>query len=1243
MFITKTFLIDGIPVDASSEIFTIDSLIETSDIDKTFTVGAVIQVEQIRPFQIDAVVTGAQAKTFIVDAQIFLPNIANFTVDGFLITPATTLDFTVDAKIRQTFTFDFTVDGNPTGAGQKIFQVDGLTLGTQIFDFTVDGDVRNVKTTVFDVDAVIQLTGDTLCAGTGIVFSDSIPDNTGWTINFTFPNQRVFVDDPLFPGVIRLECFLSRLYTDNQAIKSLGTLIESKNDLVWEFKLRHLQTCAGFLANIEFSLTETNTITSDIFQGALVFRTISVGSSTQARAELRDSSGNKVFTTNFTLGGGGPIDINFYPRISIDSGLLTFEMFSDSARTNLLFTNSVSVAIVTSNLLQFIQVSPVGGGGAGRRAREEFDDITINTSRCPRFDVDAKLLGEEEKTFTVDANIITINIFTVDAVLKELGALKSFSVDAFLGIPEIDFTVDAILSAKAILFTVDALVQALGDNGCSGGFFFDTIDDATPWTVIGGSQIVVNDTAGIIEWNALRGGATVNERYAHREIPNFADDVGVIRIRVKVEKISFNLPFFPTGRFMVLQNNDLHPNPSTGSSMQLFLGNGGIFANINDGTNGVSTGFPLSPPIEFPNGTTKFLEAVYDPVGQTLTLSVYTDANFTIHDVNSPTVVDASSVSMTGLTFTHMVTSNVKNSGPARIITADLDDFTIGKVGCPTVNVDSIVKAFDTEKTFTVDAEITRGKIFLVDSLLTLIAEEQFTVDSRLSGIEEFNVDAKLAFRETFTIDGSTLGTVDKDFTIDGITIIFPSGLILIDAILQVKANNKVFTADARIKAFDTEKDFTVDSQLVQDEIPKQFTIDGRIIVIQTTEFTIDGIIKLVGENGTCNFFPGTNLAVDTGLEQFIGPVQPLHEGGVEQLVGQEVTLTNQQVRSVNFLLRSSNFPNEITTPMPINAEIWSGVVVGNFGGETTEVISTTVINAQNTSGDLPPGDWTLVTFEFDVNTTPFLTGDFVVGYRSLSTVFDPAGVGTAIPVISNSNVIPGSAVHRKGSNSGLGDFDEWGFLTGLSKDMIIQLEVVNGDDIILGEGNQCPLVDAILVNTPAEPLVDAVLVDRPQEDFIIDGLLSPFPVPFEVDSILVGTQIPFTIDAQIVPQLATFLIDGLITDDGQKLFLIDAQIFGQNTEEDFEVDTFIQAINKNAPLFNINALLSVERTTSASSASSSMTSSITSWASSILPMVLNPGRRLIQLLTITNRKMVAIRGKKRRPFLGPAMASTNP
>jgi len=1016
---TTTFLIDGVPVDPSSKIFSIDALLQALDNNEVFTVDAKVVVvntetfdvdAQIIPiatntkdfeadafvrvldqeeeftvdsqlavldrtidftvegtikgakeieFTVDAVVTGGITKTFTVDAQIFLPTLANFTVDGFLIQPASLLEFTVDAKVQSPFTEDFLVDAITFVFPSQLITVDGLTLGTQTKDFTIDADLRNIKTTTFDIDGLIFLSGDLLCSVSGDVFSDDISSNAGWTVS---GSSQVFVDSGSFPNVIRAECFQSRLYSNAQAIKSLGIILPSRKDLTWEFKYRHLSPCGGSLADVVFALTETSTITDDIPQGAIKFRTThSFPSNTiqKVRAEILDSSGASVITPTFD--DIGLIDATFFMRISIISNgsLLRLEVFSDSARTNLLSSiPDVDITSISSENLEFIQVSPIGGGGPARQAREEFDDILINAGRCPTFEIDSVLRGEIEKEFTVDAVIVTVKKFTVDTLLKESETLKSFSVDAFIGLPKKQFLVDAILSTQG-KFTVDAF----------------------------------------------------------------------------------------------------------------------------------------------------------------------------------------------------LITINSK-----------------------TFEIDSAIKALNQEETFTIDAEVTRGKIFLVDSILKLTANELFTVDTILSGIKEFDIDGRLVdrFEEDFTVDGSTLGTAEKDFTIDGILIVFPSGLILIDARIQALNQEETFDVDSRVKALETTKNFTVDSQLVQDEIPKQFTIDGRIIVIQTTTFDIDGVIKLAGENGMCNFFPSTNLAVDTGFEQFIGPVQPVHEAGVEMLIGQEVVLNNQQVRSVTFLLRSTNFPNEITTNSLINAEIWRDVIVGFFGGEITVASSNNVINAINTSGDLPPGDWTKVKFTFDIITTPFLTGNFVVGFKHLSTVDDPKGVGTAVPVISNSNVISGSAVQRKGQNSLLGDEDEWTFLFGNQKDMIIQLEVLNGDDIILGEGNQCPLVDAVLVNLPSEFLVDAILTNRFESEFSVDTILFPFPKPFSIDAVLVGTQLQFIVDSIIVPEPKTFTVDGIRLVVPGKVYSVDAllQPFIR-----FEVDGLVQAISKKSPKFNLNAFLFVRRT----------------------------------------------------------------
>jgi len=1411
---TKTFLVDSILTVAGQEVFTVDALIQTSDIDKTFTVEAKIQVVQIRPWQIDAIITTAQAETFTVDAQIFLPTLANFTVDGFLVQPVSLLEFTVDARIEELATQAFTVDSILTDVGQKVFTVDGLTLGTQTKDFTVSAIIRNVNQETFDVDALIQLTGDVLCAGqSGVIFNDDITTDTNWTVTGT----QILVDDPSFPNVIRMECLQSFFAVGTQqAVKQLdSTIINFKSqDLVFDFDHLQIFECTnGFRANGIIELSETSAITAGSPQANIRYRILSSGPQPTHFARLEVSDGTTtVASSSFQLTN----NLTFFIRISIvnNGSDARIEFFNDPARTNLVsLIPDIDISSLTGKSLGFVQVASVGGGGGLRRLRGEFDNLLVTASRlCPEFTVDSVLKGEIEKNFTVDAQIVAINRFTVDAVILQPVSLLEFTVDAFIGTPEVTFTIDALLQTQG-KFTVDALIKQLGDGLCTNLDLIheDDITTDTGWTVIG-TQIKIDDPSfpDLMRWDRLQSRLNGGVQQAVKAL-----DISINNHRTDTvweldhEHFLQQLPAFAgSGVLQLTQTStltaDLPNQPYIGirtfPSGQNF-DETSVRAEFSDGVNTVVTdAFELSL-------TTHFYRISVVNDGTALRFESFSDSARTINEFTS---ADEDITSIAGKPLNFIQAGSTGGGGSARLVNEEFDNFLVLAGACPRFDIDSFVKALNQEEIFTVDAQIIRAVQYDVDAKLSLQVVEPFTIDGRIAVRELFDIDATLRnrFDEQFLIDGSTLGTVEKDFTIDGILIVFPSGVILVDSIIQAQDNDKTFTVDSQLFKAGTDFDFTVDafilrtgdqlcsidtsfpdfsedfssyadqtsadnawvpqdtskvrvnisqdvldvtqvsdtsndanifsnglspdsnewvlrwklvissitftdggttegffgwsaggsvggssnqksigvqmrygtnignsefrvniSNAINPIFPPQpggnmstppdvgtyyfemirtgplgmdvniysdanftnliehtsfslgffggtpsglgyknnqltnsgsivYTIDDinfwnettnasigacprfnvdAIIQIPTIdkEFIVDAVIKTLGENGTCNFFPGTNFSIDTGLEQFIGPIQPAHEILVEQLVGQEVTLSNQQVRSVNFLLRSSNFPNEITTNMPINAEIWSDVVIGNLGGETTEAVSTTVIDASNTSGDLPPGDWTLVKFEFDINTTPFLTGDFVVGYKSLSSVFSPAGVGTAIPVVSNSNVISGSAVHRKGANSGLGDLDEWIFLTSDQKDMIIQLEVVNGDDIILGEGRQCPPIDAILINLPNKVEVDSILVNRIQEDFIIDGLIDPpVLVPFLIDGFLIGTKLPFSVDSILIPSQVIFTVDGILTDAGQKVFLIDAVL---QPFIEFEIDGLVQALETKSPKFNLNALLVVE------------------------------------------------------------------
>jgi len=350
----------------------------------------------------------------------------------------------------------------------------------------------------------------------------------------------------------------------------------------------------------------------------------------------------------------------------------------------------------------------------------------------------------------------------------------------------------------------------------------------------------------------------------------------------------------------------------------------------------------------------------------------------------------------------------------------------------------------------------------------------------------------------------------------------------------------------------------------------KLISIDA--ILDTSIDFTVDTLIKQIGADGQCNVRPIPFTLIDSGLEHSATPITLAHENGVELLMGQQVTLNNQKVRSVTFILRATQTPT-ITVDSLLDARVWGIVNLGNPLGELTLGTSEEVLNANESSGDLPPGQFVEKTFRFDPDLLSFVTGDFVVGIRHNSKVNFPAGVSLALPVISGGNVIPDSAVQRRGSNSSILNGDVWNFLTIASVDIVIQLDVGDGSEAIEGRGRVCPVIDSILVNTPEEFDIDAIIKRIRTKDFTIDALIDANLQLFTLDSILIGTKLQFTIDSLIVPLPVPFTIDGITFVAPSAIINIDAILVGDGFQELFLVDALIQ-ITKNSPKFNINVRL---------------------------------------------------------------------
>ena len=411
--------------------------------------------------------------------------------------------------------------------------------------------------------------------------------------------------------------------------------------------------------------------------------------------------------------------------------------------------------------------------------------------------------------------------------------------------------------------------------------------------------------------------------------------------------------------------------------------------------------------------------------------------------------------------------------------------------------VNALLKAFNFEEDFDIGAKLViKGvETFEIDSQLTSVQKTVTPfIDSLLKGTieEEPIVDARLVNRnivEPF-IDAHLFGQIEEEFFVNGILKSF--GLI------------------------------------------KQYDVNARIVKKQIHEFQVDSIIKLVGEDGFCNFYPATNI-IGTGLEQFVGPIAPSHESDVDMFIGQQFNLNNQQVRKAVIKLRGSDNPNSITVPSVIIGKIWSNVIKGDFAGEVTEVTSVNTVDADVASGDLPAGVWKEITFDFGIN-SPFLTGDMVVGIQHVvgTGVNDPQGVGVAQPVISGGNAIAGEALFRREPNSGFIDPDKWRVLIGDTIDMVINLELINGNEIILGKGKQCPNVSAVLVEKGiTDTIVDSRLIIRNIEEFRVDTFLQKQ-----------DQEETFEVDAQLVPQKSiTTLVDGFLVEPTEHTFFVDAKL----------------------------------------------------------------------------------------------------
>ncbi len=240
-------------------------------------------------------------------------------------------------------------------------------------------------------------------------------------------------------------------------------------------------------------------------------------------------------------------------------------------------------------------------------------------------------------------------------------------------------------------FEVDALLQTQGTCNQETVLFDQIAGNSSLWTS-NTSQIVIDSGgSGIVEMNSLVGGGTTTSRRATRALDtSFPANSGIITIRQKVTKLASSTP---TAIFMAIQNGTGDAS-LVDSSPRIYhaFGTGsptGLFSHVSDGTNLVNT---PQPQIVIGDGETQFVETIYNPFTQTLTLNSYSDSSFTTHVSGSPLQVDASIISMPSTLMDTVLSSNFTNSGAGRVMSADLDDYQVFTGGCPSFQVDALLQ-----------------------------------------------------------------------------------------------------------------------------------------------------------------------------------------------------------------------------------------------------------------------------------------------------------------------------------------------------------------------------------------------------------------------------------------------------------------------------------------------------------------------------------------------------------------------
>jgi hypothetical protein len=454
--------------------------------------------------------------------------------------------------------------------------------------------------------------------------------------------------------------------------------VNSKGDIRIDFEYRHTSTVNSGTAG-DYVMSVKKGVSVVRFDPHFGVRS-SLLSSSGLRADMKGPTGSAIETAIIDI----PTGTDVYVTAEKIGQSIRLSVFSEPERINHLVGSPTPLVDVSSIPLE-IYDKVEGSSGVGIQQESGLlDDINVLGRVCTDYSIDARLAGTIDETFTLDAKLV-----------------------------------------RLAPFTIDALIKRLGDNCSLGLIFQDNIDSNAGWLVFNPLEVTVRvDGAffpGEIEYfkftNSFQ--ARINKDLDQGQGGVVAiDSTKNIRLDIKYLHDSASAGSNGEGAMLmgVTSSNTgkITTRPRFGIKSREVGAQFKVRAQMFDGSTLIESG-----EVDVPDDTFVFMTAT--KVGDTIQMNVYSDEERTTHIATSPSTT-ANTSSLDQITY-DFVGASPHNTFPGVIFNnGRLDDISVFTSICTEFSTDAIVQG-PVSLPFTLDAIFVRDTKFTVSAFIKALGD----------------------------------------------------------------------------------------------------------------------------------------------------------------------------------------------------------------------------------------------------------------------------------------------------------------------------------------------------------------------------------------------------------------------------------------------------------------------------------------------------------------------------------------